>query len=186
MINGITLYRLVAAPVLLLLAVGNLIFIFKFLLVISFLSDAMDGFLARKYKVESQLGSKLDSIADDLTVAAAGISLFLYKPSFIHGQLTIIILLLLLYVVQTILALIRYGKISSFHTYLAKTAALLQGLFLVLIFFTEPALFLFYIVALVTAIDLIEEIILVLLLPHWQANIKGLYWVLKRHAVKPS
>jgi len=31
-----------------------------------------------------------------------------------------------------------------------------------------------------TALDLVEEIILVLLLPHWQANVKGLYWAITK------
>jgi CDP-diacylglycerol--glycerol-3-phosphate 3-phosphatidyltransferase len=39
---------------------------------------------------------------------------------------------------------------------------------------------LFYAAALVTTLDLIEEIILVWLLPKWEINVKGLYWVYKR------
>jgi cardiolipin synthase len=79
------------------------------------------------------------------------------------------------------LAFVRYGKISSFHTYMAKLAALMQGSFLILLFFLqEPVYVLFYIAFFVTVIDLIEEIILVLLLPVWQTNVKGLYWVLKK------
>ncbi|HYD20610.1 MAG TPA: CDP-alcohol phosphatidyltransferase family protein, partial [Flavipsychrobacter sp.] len=85
-----------------------------------------------------------------------------------------------LFVSQIIMALVRYGKVSSFHTYLAKAAALLQGSFLILLFFLEePPVILFYIATAVTALDLAEEMILVLLLPSWQADVKGLYWVLK-------
>lgn len=40
--------------------------------------------------------------------------------------------------------------------------------------------FSYYIAAFITAIDLIEEIILVFLLPEWETNVKGLYWVLKK------
>jgi CDP-diacylglycerol--glycerol-3-phosphate 3-phosphatidyltransferase len=70
---------------------------------------------------------------------------------------------------------------TSFHTYLAKTAALLQGIFLLLVFFTdEPILILFYAAAIVTMLELTEEIILISLLPQWQANVKGIYWVLKK------
>lgn len=179
-VNGITLYRLLAAPLLLILIFNRQYDWFKWLLAISFFTDAVDGYLARKYKAASVLGAQLDSIADDLTVAAGIIALFLLKADFVREQYFIIIPLLVLYITQTALAFIRYGKISSFHTYLAKTAALLQGVFLVLIFFADPILHLFYAAALVTALDLAEEIILVLLLPRWQANVKGLYWVLKK------
>jgi phosphatidylglycerophosphate synthase len=70
-INGITLYRLIAAPFLLILAFLKETDVFKWLLAVSFFTDAIDGYLARKYKVVSVMGAKLDSWGDDLTVIAA-------------------------------------------------------------------------------------------------------------------
>jgi CDP-diacylglycerol--glycerol-3-phosphate 3-phosphatidyltransferase len=70
---------------------------------------------------------------------------------------------------------------TNFHTYLAKTAALSQGIFLLVTFFSdEPNVILFYAAAIITILELIEEIILVNLLPDWETNVKGIYWVLKR------
>ena len=90
-------------------------------------------------------------------------------------------MILVLFFVQTVFAFIRYRKMTSFHTYLAKTAALLQGVFLLVTFFTaEPNLILFYVAAIITMLELTEEIILVSLLKHWKANVKGIYWVLKQ------
>ena len=75
----------------------------------------------------------------------------------------------------------RYGKISSFHTYSAKIAAVFQAVFLLLFFFLpRPIYILFYLTATITIIDLAEEISLVLLLPQWKANVKGLYWIIKK------
>jgi phosphatidylglycerophosphate synthase len=183
-VNGITLYRLLAAPVLLYLVLAGRIEVFKWLLAVSFLTDAVDGFMARRFRVTSAQGSKLDSLADDLTVVVAIIGLILLRPGFIREQYAVIIPLLVLYIGQTTLALVRYGKISSFHTYLAKGAAVLQGVFLVLAFFAEPIVPLFYAVALLTAIDLLEEAVLVVLLPRWQVNVKGLYWVWKKKVTR--
>ena len=180
-INGITLYRIIAAPFLLVVLFTKQYEIFKWLLGVSFFTDLIDGFLARKYKVTSILGTKLDSIGDDLTVLVAMIALFVLKLSFIKQHIIIFIILLVLFLVQTSYALIRYGKMTNFHTYLAKTAALLQGIFLLLVFFTdEPNLILFYAAAIITMLELTEEIILVSLIPQWQANVKGIYWVLKK------
>jgi phosphatidylglycerophosphate synthase len=180
-VNGITLYRMIVAPLLVYLIFSRQVDLFKWLLAFSFFTDAVDGWLARKFKVTSVLGAKLDSIADDLTVIAGIIGVIVLKPEFLKQELALIILLLALFILQITLAFIRYGKISSFHTYSAKLAALLQGSFLILIFLlSEPIYILFYIAVLATAIDLIEEIILVLLLPRWETNIKGLYWVMKR------
>lgn len=180
-VNGITVYRLIAAPVLVLLIFNRQPDLFKWLLGFSFFTDLIDGWLARRYKVNSALGAKLDSIADDLTVVAGITGVIVLKPEFFKQQMVLVILLGALFMLQIILALIRYGKISSFHTYTAKIAALLQGSFLILFFFLpEPVYSLFYITAFVTAIDLVEEIILVILLPEWKTNVKGLYWVIKR------
>lgn len=180
-INGITLYRIIAAPFLLVLLFTGHYVIFKWLLGVSFFTDLIDGYLARKYEVASVLGTKLDSIGDDLTILVAMIALFVTKPEFIKQEKVLFIILFALFLVQTIYAFIRYGRITSFHTYLAKTAAILQGVFLLLFFFTdEPGIILFYTAAMVTIVELTEEIILVRLLPNWETNVKGIYWVLKK------
>ena len=179
-INGITLYRVIAAPFLLVLLFTKQHEIFKWLLGVSFFTDLIDGYLARKFKVNSILGTRLDSIGDDLTVLVGLIALFVLKLEFIKQHIIILIILLALFLVQTTYAFIRYRKMTNFHTYLAKTAALLQGVFLILVFFTEePSLILFYAATIVTMLELTEEIILVNSLPQWKANVKGIYWVLK-------
>ncbi|MFZ1306482.1 MAG: CDP-alcohol phosphatidyltransferase family protein, partial [Ferruginibacter sp.] len=50
-INGITVYRIIAAPFLLILLFTGKVDIFKWLLALSFFTDLIDGFLARKFKV---------------------------------------------------------------------------------------------------------------------------------------
>ena len=179
-INGITLYRTIAAPFLLVLLFTKQYDIFKWLLAVSFFTDLIDGYLARKFKVTSILGTKLDSIGDDLTVLVGLVALFVLKFTFIKQHIIIFIILLVLFLLQTTYAFIRYKKMTNFHTYLAKIAAILQGIFLILVFFTEePILILFYAATIITMLELAEEIILVNLLPQWQANVKGVYWVLK-------
>ncbi len=180
-INGITLYRTVTAPLLLLLLFSGHYDLFKWLLGVSFFTDLIDGYLARKFNVTSIMGTKLDSIGDDLTVAVAVIGLFVIFPDFIRQEKWVFIILLVFFLLQTVSAFIRYGRMTNFHTWLAKTAALLQGVFLLLTFFMgKPILPLFYTAVTITLLELAEEIILVYVLPVWEANIKGLYWVLKR------
>ena len=184
-VNAITLYRLLAAFYLLYLVIEKQTDLFKWMLAISFFTDAIDGLLARKWKVVTEVGSRLDSIADDLTVLMAIIAMFIFKPDFVRDQLSLIILLTALYFLQLLLAFVRYGKPTSFHTYLAKGAAAMQGVFLVLLFFlSQPLVQVFYIAALFTFLDLAEEIVLVLLLPYWQTDVRGLFWLKKiRHKI---
>jgi len=172
---------MMAAPFLLILVISKEIDLFKWLLAFSFITDAADGYLARRYKVISIAGSKLDSIADDVTIVVAMIGIIGFKPEFLKHEIFLFILLFALFILQTVLALSRYGKISSFHTYGAKIAAILQAIFLVLFFFSGKPLYgLFYITIIVTAIELVEEIIITLWLRRWETNVKGLYWIIKR------
>lgn len=175
LINGITVYRLLASPVLLWLVIDDQINLFKWLLPVSFFTDFIDGWLARKYQVASVFGSRLDSVADDLTVAVGIVGLFLWRWEFLQEQLVVFISVLGLFVIQSVMALFRYGRFTSFHTYMAKLATLLQGSFLILTFLYEPIPFLFYLAAFITAVDLVEEIALTLLLPKWKADIRGIY-----------
>ncbi|WP_276482247.1 CDP-alcohol phosphatidyltransferase family protein [Paraflavitalea pollutisoli] len=177
-VNGITLYRLLSAPVLVAIAWQKNEELFKWLLALSFLTDMVDGRMARWLKVTSHWGAALDSLADDATVVAGLLGVILLKPAFFWSQLGFILPLLILLATQITMAIARYGKPSSFHTHLAKWAALLQGLSLILLFFLpQPPWWLFYGAIVVTALDLIEEIVLVILLPHWKTDVKGIYWL---------
>ena len=119
-INGITLYRVIAAPFLLILLFTKHYDIFKWLLGVSFFTDLIDGYLARKFKVTSILGTRLDSIGDDLTVLVGLIALFVLKLEFIKRHVIIFIILLVLFLVQTTYAFIRYRKMTNFPLILLK------------------------------------------------------------------
>jgi CDP-diacylglycerol--glycerol-3-phosphate 3-phosphatidyltransferase len=181
MINGITLYRIITAPLLVVLLFKGEQELFKWLLGVSFFTDLIDGVLARTFKVTSILGTRLDSIGDDLTVLVAILGLGVLQPRFFIEQWTILVPLGILFLLQTGFALYRYGRITSFHTYLAKLAALAQGIFLLSFFFFETINYpLFYSAAFITIAELAEEIIIVWVLPQWKSNVRGLWWVLQK------
>ncbi len=69
----------------------------------------------------------LDSIADDLNLAAAIVGVYVLDPDFFVKERVTILILAGLYLAQNALALIKYHQLTTFHTYLAKIAAVLQG-----------------------------------------------------------
>lgn len=185
-INGITMYRLASAPFLLLLAAIGEIVLFKWFLVVSFLTDAVDGPLSRKYEVSSVFGSRLDSVADDATVFASTIALWIIHPGFVRENWMVIAGLFALFGIQATAALIAYKKVTSFHTHMAKTAAVAQAAFFIAIFFNLDFVnHLFVIAATITGIQLVEEIALVVILREWTSNVKGLYWVWRSKSRQP-
>lgn len=180
LVNWVSFARIIAFPFLVLLASYGQWQIFKWLLAVVFFTDMLDGFLARKLKATSDLGAKLDSIGDDLTILAGLIAMIIHFPDFILQQIGFILLMIFLFILETTISVVKYGKPSSLHTYMAKIAALFQGTFFILIFFfDEPITWLFYATTLVTSIELIEELIIVSILPKWSTNVRGLFWVLK-------
>ncbi|MBK5210305.1 MAG: CDP-alcohol phosphatidyltransferase family protein, partial [Flavobacteriaceae bacterium] len=60
-------YRIAAAPFLLLLLWLDEREVFSLFLLVSYCTDMIDGFLARKLKITSARGSQLDSFGDQIT-----------------------------------------------------------------------------------------------------------------------
>jgi len=180
LVNWLSFFRILAFPVLVLLVLVNYVHIFKWLLLVTFLTDAADGFLARRLKATTTLGAKLDSIGDDLTIAASLVGMLFFYHTFLMEQILIVVMLFALFFVQIGFALNRYGKLTSFHTYVAKLAAVSQGtFFLAAFFFNQPYLILFYITSVITALELLEETLIVIVLPKWRTDVKGFYWAVK-------
>ena len=68
LINLITISRILLAPIILIFLIFENYFICIILFFFASLSDYLDGFLARKYNAESQLGEILDPIADKILI----------------------------------------------------------------------------------------------------------------------
>ncbi|MEX2336621.1 MAG: hypothetical protein WD555_05065 [Fulvivirga sp.] len=57
--------------------------------------------------------------------------------------------------------MIKYGKSSSLHTYSAKTAALIQGIFLIVFHLHEWVEWLFWLAIIISIVETLEEIIII-------------------------
>ncbi|MBO6607491.1 CDP-alcohol phosphatidyltransferase family protein [Psychroserpens sp.] len=172
-------YRIAASPFLFGLIWLDEQFIFACLLAVSYSTDAIDGFLARKLKLVSPRGSQLDSFGDQITLIIGLIGLFYFEKTFIMENLTIIIIVFIPYIIQMILAYIKYGKATAFHTYLAKTSAIMQSAFILYALFFDPNYTLFYVMIVIGLLETFEEIVLIFMHKHWVSDIKGIYWAYK-------
>ena len=172
-------YRIAAAPVLLGLILLDVRLIFTWLLLISYLTDAIDGFLARRLNIASPRGSQLDSFGDQITLIIGLIGLFYFETEFIITHIILILIAFIPYVIQMILAYIKYGKATSFHTYLAKLSAVMQSIFILWSLFFYPNLTLFYVMIIIGILETVEEITLIFLYKDWASDVKGIYWALQ-------
>lgn len=152
---------------------------FTWFLFISYSTDAIDGYLARKLKITSARGSQLDSMGDQLTFIMGLIGLSVFENVFIRENLLIILIVFSPYILQMMMAFKKYGKATAFHTYLAKSSAVTQGVFILWTLFFGPEYTLFYIMIVIGILETIEEITLIFMYDVWVEDVKGIYWALK-------
>lgn len=172
-------YRIAAVPLLLLLLILEERQLFTWFLLISYSTDMIDGFLARKLKIASARGSQLDSLGDQLTFTMGLLGLLIFEFNFIQDNYKLILVAIIPYVIQMIIAFKKYGKATAFHTYLAKISALVQGVFILWFLFFGEVYWLFYVMIIVGILETIEEITLIFLYDNWVDGVKGIYWALK-------
>ena len=117
--NIITSIRLFGALVIIFLEPFTIPFFIVYSL--SGISDALDGFVARKFHLESRIGSVLDSISDIvfLGVMAAKIFPTLLELLALWNWLLIIVPIFFHFVAYIICA-IKFKKFSAIHTYANK------------------------------------------------------------------
>lgn len=172
-------YRIFAAPFLLVFIVLDERLIFTWLLLLSYSTDAIDGYLARKLNITSPRGSQLDSFGDQITLTIGLIGLAYYETEFIKTNLLIIIIAFVPYIIQMIIAYLKYGKATAFHTYLAKLSAIIQSAFILWSLFFAPDLVLFYAMIAIGILETIEEITLIFMYDNWASDVKNIYYALK-------
>ncbi len=88
LINLITISRIILAPIILLFLMLDNYLICILLLFIAGVSDYFDGYLARKYQSESQLGEILDPIADKILIVFVLIGLSVVLDSYLIAVLS--------------------------------------------------------------------------------------------------
>lgn len=172
-------YRIATGPLLILLIIIDQRLLFTWLLLISYLTDMIDGFLARQLEITSARGSQLDSFGDQVTLAVAVIGLCFFERDFIIENIIFIAIALVPYIIQMIISFIKYGKATAFHTYLAKLSAIVQAVFILWLLFFDPIYWLFYVMIIIGLLETLEEIALIIIYDNWVSGVKGIYWALK-------
>lgn len=172
-------YRIAAAPFLIIMLLLYERELFTWFLLISYSTDMIDGYLARKLKITSPRGSQLDSIGDQITLLLGVIGLIVFEYDFMKDNYLLIIIAFIPYFIQMLIAYKKYGKATSFHTYLAKLSAIIQGVFILGSLFFGPIYWLFYIMIIFGLLETIEEIYLIFMYDKWVSDVKGIYWALK-------
>ncbi len=174
--NLLSGFRLFAAPLMLYLSWMGWRITFLALLVLALLSDAIDGFIARRLNISSDIGAKLDSWGDLATYLIVPICLWWLWPEIVKREALFVIIVLGAYIVPLIAGYAKFRKLPSYHTWGAKIAAVLMSIAvfnLLLIDISLP----FRCAALVQALVACEEVAITLQLHELKSNVKSIWHV---------
>jgi len=142
--NRITSIRIISLPVLWLIWALRLQHLLAVGLIICFISDLIDGLLARKLGMTTAIGAKLDSFADHVLFPSTICWLLVDKRSAFAGHELVLELALAMYVVTISLGLLKRRQFGGAHLLSSKIMGFGGYLFLIGIYLFSFNLFLFY------------------------------------------
>lgn len=177
--NILSLYRLLSFPFVLYFAIMGYETLFVWLICINLVTDVLDGFIARTFNMKTEIGAKLDSIADNGTFILVFIGLYLFRWDVLKPHVVGFSIFVSLFALCILLSLIKFRRFPSLHLYSWKIGGYIQGVFVFTTFAMEFQPFIFYIMLVWSVFAFLEHIIIQLLIKKMVINAKGLYWVLK-------
>ena len=177
--NILSLYRLLIFPVITLMIILKQEMAFAILLVISLNTDVWDGWIARRFNQKTQIGARLDSLADIGMYITALSGIIVFKMDEIGADAWLFYVFVVCYVIVIVSPLIKFGEIQSLHLYSMKIAGYFQGLFFIMLFFFGFKPIYFYFMVNISLIGFIESLVIQLLITHMRSDLKSIFWVLK-------
>lgn len=135
--NLLSGFRLIAAPLLFIIAWQGRPNVFLAILAVSLLSDAIDGFMARRLKVTSKTGAKLDSWGDIVTYFTVVLCAWRLWPDTLQRESFYVVMGIVFYILPGLAGTIKFKRLPSYHTWAAKILSVLMCIAIYILFITE-------------------------------------------------
>ncbi len=137
--NILSAARLAAVIPLLALAWHGHAAAFLALLLAAIVSDAVDGWVARRFNAQSALGIRLDSVADYAIYVAVPLGGWWLWPDIVLRELAWFALVVVGYLLPGAVALVRFRRLAAYHTGSAKIAVAVLAIAVLVLFAGGPA-----------------------------------------------
>lgn len=172
--NLLSLLRLLATPLMLWFAWHGQQQVFLWLMFAAWLTDALDGWLARRLNQCTALGARLDSWGDLAFYMALSLGTWWLWPDRLRAEGVFILLIIVSYLLPALIGLLKFRQLPSYHTRAVKVAAVVTaaGVIVLLLFDLGWPL---RIAAVVCVYAAVEEIAITFKLHVLRSNIRS-YW----------
>ncbi len=174
--NLLTCSRFIFAPILIWLAWKGYETAFLLLLALTFLTDVLDGFAARLLKQTSELGARLDTLADLVIYTTLAIAIWWLWPNIVQRELIYIFLVIASYITPILVGFIKFHALTSYHTWLVKLAVVLLGLAFFILFIFDIA-WPFHLAAFICVLAAMEEIAISLISKELLSDIPSIWFL---------
>jgi cardiolipin synthase len=178
--NLLSAYRLAALPFIIYTIIQGDKQLYITLLSVNLITDILDGFIARTFKLETEFGARLDSLADIGTYLMAFSGMIVLEHDFVTKYAGAFMLLIASYITPQIISLIRFKRTTSLHLYSSKLTGYLQGIFIFSYFNWGFADWYFYLMLTCSYIAYAEALIILICIPELRSNVKGIYFMFKQ------
>lgn len=118
--NLISLYRLLSFPFLLYLIFTKNEGLFATFLCINLVSDILDGLIARAFKLQTEFGARLDSMADWGTYILAFLGIYQFKMEDHKADFWLLYVFIGLIIFYNLFSFIKFRRLPSLHMFSAK------------------------------------------------------------------
>ena len=183
--NALSALRLALVPTLLFVAWLGEGGLFLFLVTVALATDVLDGWLARVLRQESAAGCLLDSRADLALWLSLPLCTWWLRPDFVSAELPRLALLLVGFFAPMAYAYVKFGQLTSYHTWGAKLTANLLGLSLLALWAGGP-LWPFHVASVIALVALTEEVVITALLDEPRQNVCTVWHVWRQRADPPN
>jgi phosphatidylglycerophosphate synthase len=181
--NGLTAFRLLCSPVLLVLAWQGYAIAFLLLLAAAFFSDAVDGLVARLCGQVSEFGAKLDSCADVTLFVTITLGAWWLWPDIIRHEAVYVGVVMACYLLPAMFGYAKFNAVTSYHTWLVKGALAAIGLSLYPLFL-DFSVWPFRVATVLCVLAAAEEIAITVVSGELHSNVRSFWNVLRHQARK--
>ncbi len=154
--NLITSIRFFLAPFLVYLAYMQELLLFTIFFYICGVSDYIDGPIARRYNLATELGSMLDSFADELLLLLGLVFIYLFRSEILLDNILLFGIFLSVYATERVLLYALHKGKTRLHLYSGKAFARSFYIFLPIMFYVNnysPMMYLILTLGFITFIE---------------------------------
>jgi phosphatidylglycerophosphate synthase len=144
------------------------------IVITALVSDIYDGVFARRWRCNPAAVRLFDSMADTVFYLCTAAALWVYQPQMWHHYAGLFVSLLAFEAARFVLDFLKFGKPASYHSYLAKTWALVMAIAVVGVFVLHRENALAPLALVLGILCDLGGFLMSLIMPEWRKEIKTL------------